>query len=221
MLTIPLDVALRIVRKRAARFGFAVVLPDDPRREAVIAAVFAAHKAKGTGVTYKHLRDGVTLTLPPVPSAAAALLPLIPVAGPTLAEIARTNGQTTMYPSPAALASGEALLPTWWHEEGHGGSIEHGDLAWCLAYLLSAEARASGEAPCYGAGMAIAVALGASGDDVAASAKRSLESYGLDADATKHAHGLIDSAAASVRAGDFGRVEIELREELLAEGVTL
>ncbi len=221
MIDIPVPTALRIVQKRCARAGVDLILPDDPRRLAVVSLVALAHRVQRTGVTYEHVRDGVTLTLPGIPSAASTVLALVPTVGPELVAIARANGRTAVYLSPAAMATGAGLLSTVEHELGHAGTIAHGGLPWCLAYLVADEARAAGEAPCYGAGMAVLCALGADVDEVAASAKRSLGSYGLGADALKTAHAIIDSAAASIRAGDFGGVEIELRAELASEGVVL
>lgn len=219
--TIAPDLALRIVRRLCARHGVALFLPGDIPREAVVALVFAAHKVQGTGASFDHVRESITVTLPGVPSEASALLAMIPGVGAELSALCQRVGRPAVYLSPAALADGAGLLATIWHELGHVGTMHHGGLAWCLAYLLSPEARAAGEAPCYGAGISVAVALGADVDAEAARAKASLESYGLDDNARRLAHALIDSAAESVRAGDFGGVQDEVRAELAAEGLSL
>jgi hypothetical protein len=219
MLNIPAPVALRIARKLCDRHGVELILPDDPRRLALVVLVAQAHRIQGTGVTYDRVRDGVTTTLPGVPSAASSLLSLVPAIGPELAQIARTNGRPAIYPSPEAMADGARFLATMWHELGHVGTIRHGGLAWCLAYLVADEARAAGEAPCFGAALSAAVAMGADVDTEAARAKDSLTRYGLGAEALATAHALIDSARESVRAGDFGGVQDEVRAELAAEGI--
>jgi len=221
MLTLSTDLALRIIARRAARFGVGYVLPDDVRRLAVVALVALGHHVQGTGVTYEHVRDGVTLTLPGIPTTAGLLLAKVPVVGAQLETLARQEGRTTVYLSPAAMADGAGLLATWFHEEGHCGAIAAGGLPYCLTYLLAPELRAAGEAPCYGAGMAVAVALGAPLADVVAQAKLSLDAYGLGVEPYALACGLIDDAARSIAAGDFGGIEAELRAELAAEGVSL
>ncbi len=50
-------------------------------------------------------------------------------------------------------------------------------------------------------------------------AKDSLTRYGLGVEALATAHALIDSARESVRAGDYGGVQDEVRAELAAEGI--
>jgi hypothetical protein len=116
------------------------------------------------------------------------------------------------------MRDGVELLATAEHELGHVGSIARGGLAYCGAYLLAPEVRAGGEAPCYGAGMAVRVACGAVLEDVVRDALASLDGYGLDAAALALASGIIASAALTIAAtGDYGGVVAELR----AEGVTL
>lgn len=210
---IPLDVALRVARARVADAGAELILPDDPRRIAIVGLVAAAHALQGTTVLSDEVRDGVTVTLPGLPGLAATVLGLIPVVGPTLAALGRANGRTAIYLSPAAMRDGVELLATVEHELGHVGAIAAGGIAWCGLYLLSAEARAAGEAPCYAAGVAVRVACGASLEQACADALASLERYGLDDDARALAGAMIASAAATIRAtGDLGGVVRELRE---------
>lgn len=106
------------------------------------------------------------------------------------------------------------------HAIGDVVSIAAGGLVWCGVYALSPEARAGGEAPCYGAGMAVDVADGKPVDDAARDALVSLGSYGLDADASALAASIIASARETIRAtGDFGGIVAEVRAELAKEGV--
>lgn len=221
MKTIDPDIALKIARRLCDRAGVALILPTDLRRKAVIELVILARDAVGD-VDAKAVRDGTTVTLPGAPGAALALLALVPVVGPALVALSSELGRTAIYLSPAATRDGALLLRTLWHELGHVGSIERGGLGWCFAYLIAAEVRAGGEAPCYGAGMAVAVVLGADVDQVADEAKRSLEGYALDAPGKTLAHGLIDSNRATLRAtGDLGGIRAEVVAELAAEGIAV
>jgi len=219
--TIPPAIALKIAQRLCDRAGVALILPTDLRRKAVIELVILARGAVGT-VDAAAVRQGTTVTLPGAPGPAMALLALIPVVGPALLALASPMGRTAIYLSPAAVADGGLLLRTVWHELGHVGSIARGHLGWCFAYLIAAEVRAGGEAPCYGAGMAVAVVLGADVDQVADDAKRSLEGYALDDSARALAHGLIDSDRETLRAtGDLGGIRAEVVAELAAEGIGL
>jgi len=221
MKTIPPAVALRIARRLCDRAGVALILPTDLRRKAVIELVILARDAVGE-VDAKAVREGTTVTLPGAPGPALALLALIPVVGPALLALLAPMGRTTIYLSPAALADGVLLLRTIWHELGHVGSIAKGRLGWCFAYLIAAEVRAGGEAPCFGAGMAVAVVLGADVDQVAADAKRSLQGYALDEPARVLAESIIDSVRETLRAtGDLGGIRAEVVAELAAEGIAV
>ena len=202
---IPLDVALRVARKRVAAAGAELILPDDLRRVVVVGLVAAAHALQGTTVLSGDVRERVTVTLPGVPGVASAALGMIPIVGPAHAAFGLANGRTAVYLSPAAMRDGVELLAAVGHELGHVGSIARGGLAYCGAYLLAPEVRAGGEAPCYGAGMAVRVAGGEALADVVRDALASLDGYGLDAAARALATGIIASAALTIRAsGDFG-----------------
>ncbi len=219
---ISINTALGVVARRAAKYNFGYVLPDDVRRLGVVALVSLAHKVQGTGVTYEHVRDAVTITLPGVPTFAGQLLSRVPVVGTELESIARQEGRTTVYLSAFSLLSGEELLATWFHEEGHVGSIVRGGAPYCLSYLLVPELRAAGEAPCYGASMAILAAFGRDLDQLVKNAKLSLDGYGLNDPNRSLAFAMVDSAAATIRrTGDFGGIVAELRQELALEGATL
>ncbi|TAK27233.1 MAG: hypothetical protein EPO40_16550 [Myxococcaceae bacterium] len=221
MKTIDPATALRIARRLCDRAGVALILPTDLRRKAVIELVILARDAVGE-VDAKAVRAGTTVTLPGAPGPALALLGIIPVLGPALLALAAGAGRTTIYLSPAAVADGVLLLRTVWHELGHVGSIAKGRLGWCFAYLIAAEVRAGGEAPCFGAGMVVAVVLGADVDQVAADAKRSLQGYALDEPARALAEGIIDSVRETLRAtGDLGGIRAEVVAELAAEGIAV
>lgn len=221
MKNIPASIGIRIAQRLCDRAGVALVLPTDLRRKAVIELVILARDAAGS-VDAAAVRQGTTVTLPGAPGPALALLALIPVVGPALAALSTQVGRTAIYLAPDLLEDGARLLAVIWHELGHVGSIKRGGLGWCFAYLIAAEVRAGGEAPCYGAGMAVAVVLGADVDQVADDAKRSLEGYALDDSARALAHGLIDSDRETLRAtGDLGGIRAEVVAELAAEGIGL
>lgn len=216
------QIALGVIARRAAKFNIGYVLPDDIRRMGVVGLVALSHKVQGTGVTYEHIRDGVTITLPGVPTFAGQLLSRVPLVGPELESIARQEGRTTVYLSAFSLLSGEELLATWFHEEGHVGQIARGGYPYCLSYLLVPELRAAGEAPCYGASMAILAAFGRDLDQLVKNAKVSLDQYGMGDNSRSLAFAMVDSAAATIRrTGDFGGVVADLRSELAHEGVSL
>jgi hypothetical protein len=220
MLTIPVPAALRIAQRLCHAADVALILPGDLRRKAVIELVILARDTVGD-VDGAAVRRGTTVTLPGAPGPALALLALVPVVGPALVSLASELGRTTIYLAPDDLLDGVRLLRKMWHELGHVGSIAVGGLGWCLAYLIAAEVRAGGEAPCFGAGMAVEVACGRDLDAVADEAKRSLEGYALDEPAKALARAIIDSAAATIAAtGDFGGVVKELRAALAVEGIS-
>ena len=222
MITIPMDVAERIVARRMAAAGATIVRSRDPRRLPVVGLVSAANALQGTGLMSDRIESSVTVTLPGLPGFASDVLGMIPVVGHFLSAMGRQNGRTSVYFSPSAERDGVTYLATAEHELGHVGSIHRGGIPYCGAYLLASEVRAGGEAPCYGLGMAVRVACGAEIEEAEAGALESLLGYGLDAESTILARGLIQSAAETLRStGDFGGVVEEIRRELELEGVTL
>lgn len=220
MKNIPIDTALRIAQRMCDRAGVELVLPGDARRYVVVGFVALAHKAKKTGVTLDHVNTNVTVTLPGVPGLSTSLLRLIPGVGGLLASFAEKQGRTCVFLSPAAMMSGVSILRTIFHELGHAGDIKRGSLGWCLAYLIAAEVRAGGETPCFSAAMAIGYFFEMVLEEMAAEARRSLQSYGLDDDALFLVDGLLAQAVASIHDDpDFGGIVTELKSELRLEGL--
>lgn len=195
-----------------------MVLPGDPRREAVLYALAAANTITGRGWSLEHARQNVTITLPGV-GPAFDLLAMVPYVGPLMAGLAAKQRRTTIYFAPATLSSGLALTGIRKHEEGHVGQIKKGGLPWCALYGLIPEVTAGAEAPCYGNDMAIDVHLG--GADVnerEQAALRSLANYGADEPLYR---GIIASNAAMLRRGvDPGGIVAETIEELRRCGWT-
>ena len=212
--------ALRVAQARAARFGYELVLPGDPRREAVVYGLAAVHKLTGDGWDIDHARENVCVTLPGLGSVALGLLAAIPVVGPLLAAAAGTVERPQVYLSPAAVRDGNVLLGTIRHEEGHVGQIRAGGLAWCVAYGVIDEARAGAEAPCYGADLAVRAALGESPRRLYDAALESLRAYGLGDDIAL-AEQLVRSTCAALEAGaDPGGIGADVLADLAAARVT-
>lgn len=220
MKNIPVTAALNIAKRLCDKAGVELVLPDDPRRYVVVGFVALAHKTKKTGVTLKHVHENVTVTLPGVPGLASGLLKLVPGVGDLLAKFAEKQGKTCIFLSPNAMASGVSILRTIFHELGHAGDIKRGGLGWCLAYLIAAEVRAGGETPCFSAAMAVGHFFGLVLEAMAAEARRSLLSYGLDEDAMFLVDGLLAQAVVSIKDDpDFGGIITGLKAELVTEGL--
>jgi hypothetical protein len=202
--------------------GVTLLPPDHALRDVIVAGVALASRHGGRSAWSRdHVAEYVSVTLPGAGPALAALA-AVPVVGPILAAAVAAVGadRTVISLSPAVWSDPLRLLETVRHELGHAGQIRAGGLPWCIAYLVGAEARAAGEAPCYAASMAVRVRLG--GESTAAAAEgamRSLQGYGLDADALRLAAGIIASARATLDAGeDLGGVVTEVVAALESVG---
>jgi len=214
---IPVDIALKIARRRAESLDYELILPDSPYRQAVVYGLAASHAITGRGWDLDHARESTSVTLPGL-GPAVDLLAEVPYVGGILAGIAGKLRRTSVFLSPAAAADGLSLLATLAHEEGHVGDIERGGLLWCVAYGIIDEVRAGAECPCFGAGMALRHGLG--GIDVDAleeAALAGLDAYGIAGEPLSR--GIIRSNAATLRiGGDPGGVIAEYRAELAREG---
>lgn len=202
--------------------GVTLLPPDHALRDVIVAGVALASRLGGRSAWSRdHVAEFVSVTLPGAGPALAALA-AVPVVGPILAAAVAAVGadRTVISLSPAVWSDPLRLLETVRHELGHAGQIARGGLPWCIAYILGAEARAAGEAPCYAAGMAVRVRLGGESTAAAAeSAMRSLQGYGLDADALRLAAGILASARATLDAGeDLGGVVLEVVAALESVG---
>ena len=202
--------------------GVTLLDPEHPLRDVIVAGVALASRLGGRSAWSRdHVAEYVSVTLPGTGPALAALA-AVPVVGPILAAAVAAVGadRTVISLSPAVWSDPLRLLETVRHELGHAGQIRAGGLPWCIAYLVGAEARAAGEAPCYAASMAVRVRIG--GESTAAAAEgamRSLQGYGLDADALRLAAGIIASARATLDAGeDLGGVVMEVVAALESVG---
>lgn len=217
---IPLELALRAVRREAEAAGVELLMPGSGGREAVLHGLAAVHAIGGDGWDLGYAREHVSTTLPGIGSAGLAALAMIPVAGPILAGLAQSFERTTVSLSPAAMRDGLTLISTWRHETGHVGSIAKGSILWCLAFGVVPEVRAGAESPCYGADIAHRVMLGGSDvDATTAAVLAALDHYGLDDSAKRLARALMRSAAETVRAGvDPGDVVADSIASLRAAG---
>lgn len=215
----------RAAAERMCRLaGVTLLPPDHALRDVIVAGVALASRLGGRSAWSRdHVAQYVSVTLPGAGPALAALA-AVPVVGPILAAAVAAVGadRTVISLSPAVWSDPLRLLETVRHELGHAGQIARGGLPWCIAYLVGAEARAAGEAPCYAAGMAVAVAFrGVSSGYATVRALESLRGYGLDDDAMALASGILASAKATIDAGeDLGGVVAETRAALESVGWT-
>ena len=201
--------------------GVTLLDPEHPLRDVIVAGVALASRVGGGSWDRDDVAQRVSVTLPGAGGALVALR-AVPVVGAILAEaaLAAGLGRTVVSLSPVTWESPLGLLSTVAHELGHAGQIARGGLPWCIAYLVGAEARAAGEAPCYAASMAVRVRIGGESSAAAAEgAMRSLQGYGLDADALRLAAGIIASARTTLDAGeDLGGVVLEVVAALESTG---
>lgn len=221
MKEISLSLARALVDHEAPDLGVEVLLPDDPRRLAVVLGMAAVHAVSGAGWAVEHVRESVSCTLPGVGSTALSLLEQVPTAGPVLAAVVKLLGieRPLVCLAPAAFASGVALVGTWRHELGHIGQLTRGGIPWCAAYALGL-VRGPAEAQCYGSDIAFRVAWGGARiDDAEADTLRALEGYRLDADQLATARGILRSHAETLRlGGDPGGILAETEAALVRLG---
>lgn len=219
---VPVDVALRIAAARAAAHGYDLILPGDPRREAVVLGLGAVHALTGDGWSLEHARAHTSVTLPGAGDAIVGALASVPIVGPLLGAVAKTAARPMVLLSPSAVADGARLLAVQRHEEGHVGQIRRGSIPWCIAYGIVPEVRAGAEGPCYGASLAVQHALGvATARQLYDGALEALRAYGLGDDLGL-AEGMLRSALVSLDAGgDPGGLGAEVRAELAREGVVV
>lgn len=219
MKEISIDIAKAAVIKHAADNDFSVIFSDDPRRSAVIDVMAAVHKILNTGFDLETARQRVSVTLPGA-GVAELLLQQIPVVGQILHFFAKDLAKPTIFYSPAAMSSGKSLISSHMHEIGHIGSIRKGGLLWCACYGLLDVVRAAGEAPCYGADIAIDHAFADKPLDQAESdANASLSSYGLSQSEFVFAKAMVHSNIVTLRhGGDPGGVIVDARRILTDVG---
>ncbi len=220
---ITIDLARAAAQRLCDAAGVTLLTPEHPLRDVIVAGVALASRLGGRSAWSRdHVAERVSVTLPGA-GPALSLLRAVPGVGPILAaagEAAGLGRDAVISVSPSTWDDPIGLLATTQHELGHVGSIRRGRLPWCLAILVSPEARAAGEAPCYAAGMAVQVRLGGASTQAAyESAMRSLGGYGLDAPALALAAGILASARATLDAGeDLGGVVTEVVAALESVG---
>lgn len=219
---ITIDLARAAAQRLCDAAGVTLLTPEHPLRDVIVAGVALASRLGGGSWSRSDVAERVSVTLPGA-GPALSLLRAVPGVGVILAAVGDAAGlgrDAVISVSPQTWDDPVQLLATIQHELGHVGSIRRGRLPWCLAILVSPEARAAGEAPCYGASMAVLVRLGGVSSQAAyESAMRSLGGYGLDAPALALAAGILASARATLDAGeDIGGVVGEVVAALDAVG---
>jgi hypothetical protein len=217
---ITIDLARAAAQRLCSVAGVTLLTPDHPLRDVIVSGVALASRVGGGSWSRNDVAERVSVTLPGAGSA-LSLLRVVPGVGVILAaagEAAGLGRDAVISVSPSTWDDPVQLLATIQHELAHVGQIRRGGIPSCLAYLVSREARAAAEAPCYGASMAVLVCLGRWSTAAAAeSAMRSLAGYGLDADALRLASGIVASARATLEGGeDLGGVVAEVVAALAA-----
>ncbi len=222
---ITVDLARAAAQRLCSLAGVTLLTPDHALRDVIVSGVAAASRLGGGSWSRDEIAERVSVTLPGAGVVVAALtfLRAVPVAGGLLAAAGEAAGLGRDAVISIASETWDApvgLLATIQHELAHAGQMRRGGVPSCLAYLVSREARAAAEAPCYGASMAVLVRLGGWSSAAAAeSAMRSLAGYGLDADALRLAAGIVASTRATLDEGeDLGGVVAEVVAALEAEG---
>lgn len=219
---ITVDLARAAAQRLCSLAGVTLLTPDHALRDVIVSGVAAASRLGGGSWSRDEIAERVSVTLPGA-GPALTLLRAVPVAGGLLAaagEAAGLGRDAVISIAPATWNYPVHLLATIQHELAHVGQLRRGGIPSCLAYLVSREARAAAEAPCYGASMAVLVRLGGwSTESAADSVMHSIEQYGLDADAMRLASGIVASTKATLDAGeDLGGVVAEVVATLEAEG---
>lgn len=198
------DLALRAARSLTDAANVELVLPGDPRREAVVLGLGALHRLSGRGWNVDRARQDVCVTVPAF-GPALDLLRVIPVVGDVFKAIAGTQRRTTIYLSPSLIVAGRGgrVMGVTHHELGHAGDIVRGGLAWCLAYGLVPEVTVGAEAPCMGCDAAHLCAFdGMSADAACADREATLRAYvGDDEPSLRLGRGLLEQVRASLRLG--------------------
>lgn len=221
---IPLDKVLDASRALCERAGCDLVMPGDPRREAIVLALGAWHLLRGGRAAWDlaYARENVSVTVPSAPQA-LALLGALPLVGEVFRAVAGAATRPTVYLAPGALRDGVTAAAVITHELGHVRRLAAGGALWCIAYGAFPEARAADEAACYGQDLSARVVLAGDAPDAAADAcLRSLDHYDLDAPSKELAAAILDVHRRSLRARALpGGPFVELLDELHARGVPL
>lgn len=201
---ITIDRARSIACARCAAEGVELVLPDDPRREVVVACVAAV-----SPWTREQVAAGVSVTLPGAGPVCDAL-ELLPIVGHALSSVARSvgDGRTQVYLAPLDWSDPVECLATIAHELAHArqlaaaASATLGAYRWAVGYAGVPEIRGIAEGQAYGQSMAVRVALGGWSPQAAATAAReALAGYSLDDPARALAEAAIGVAERSLAAG--------------------
>lgn len=221
MKPLPLDIATRAAERMCRGASVALVPPGDPRREAVVLGLAAYHALRGTGWSLGYAREHVSVTLPGL-GAALDVLAKVPIIGGAIVAAVGSSSSPGIYLARGAYRDGWTLLGVVAHELAHVGQLRRGGALWCVAYGVVPEVVAGAEASCYVAGCAHEVLGGGASPAVACMrAMDSLAHYGLDDESMALAHGILDSACASLRRGvDPGGIVGDSLKALAAEGWT-
>lgn len=185
---LPLDTARRVVSVVCADLGVTPVYPDD--LAAIYRATLVGAFAAWRGLQSKPypvadaLRDE-SFAIPGLPSAAAALVPLVtgvPVVGPVLADVMGAALEDRLYFAPAACKDGVTLVATAARLLSYATTWQRGvGVAFAAAWLAIGEERAGVGSQAVIQGAQVRLVLGASVAEAMAEARAHVATLDLDA----------------------------------------
>lgn len=219
----PIDLQRLVAVERARVRGVPLVTPDSPSalREAVALLVAAVSPR-----TYAEVAAGTSFYVPRLASKVAGLIPaaVIPPLVSTLLDVAGIDLPATGVVLLSRPAWDRSPVTTWSHECGHyqqdarvsaGGVVA--STLWGLGYLIHDDVEAWEEGRCRVNDLVGLVVIdGVPVDDALASARAGVEAYSLDAVARPLYLAALDSAAASLRAGELPGEGTEIHHALRA-----
>ncbi len=148
---------------RIRSLGIQVIMPDDPKRAVVVDALMMAHVAVGVGWSRNETANGVSVTLPALPSPIPTLLTIAGVAiepysrlgamgVKALAELCKTP---VISLSPDAVSDPTEGFFVLTHENEHAEQSDVGGIVHDVEYIVSPEYRLlAAECPAYACDMA-------------------------------------------------------------------
>ena len=150
----------------------------------------------------ENLETDFSFAIPGLPSAAAALVPLItgvPVVGPVLADVMGAALEDRLYFAPAACKDGVTLVATAARLLSYATTWQRGvGVAFAAAWLAIGEARAGLGAQAAVQGAQVRVALGVSVVEAFAEAQAHVASLDLDATDRALADGIVEHGEVSL-----------------------
>mgnify|MGYP000004502073 FL=1 len=226
-----LPTARRVVSVVCADLGVTPVYPDDLAaiyRATLVGAFAAWRRLQGKSYPVADALRDESFAIPGLPSAAAALVPLItgvPVVGPVLADVMGAALEDRLYFAPAACKDGVTLVATAARLLSYATTWQRGvGVAFAAAWLAIGEARAGLGAQAAVQGAQVRVALGVSVVEAFAEAQAHVASLDLDATDRALADGIVEHGEVSLvdaAAAELDGPSLPLLRALKDAGVSL